>query len=129
MAAIACLQLLLKAATIIIRSIVSKSKASFPDVFSKKFSKIMYYCTFLLILWGANPFSVIGMYKRTPPLNDWHYVTITYDSETKPAENGHCTLRTKMTNSGLAEIARITVMDTKSQELLRKEFLVLMTYI
>ena len=42
----------------------------------------MYYCTFLLILLGANPFSVIGMYKRIPPLNDWHYVTITYDSKT-----------------------------------------------
>ena len=34
-----------------------------------------------MIILGGNPSSIVGMYERNPPLNDWHYVTITYNPE------------------------------------------------
>lgn len=31
---------------------------------------------------GASPSSIVGMYEKNLPFNNWHYVTITYDLET-----------------------------------------------
>lgn len=42
----------------------------------------MYQYTFSLKILGANLSVTVRMYGRSPPLNNWRYVTITYDPET-----------------------------------------------
>ena len=139
----ACLSFSLKR----FQEIISKSMA--PKIFNSKYEqcclssyllsknvlKIMYQYTFSLKILGANLSLTVRMYERSPPLNNWRYVTITYDPETSTntwenRANKKRSLYPNWWNQGWWRFAKVTVEGNchKLRRSLLKELLLLMTY-